>query len=466
MNTLIDLPYNKNSAELFSYFTDHDWSIFLDSGYPSANSGRYDILSAEPVATIVSQSGSTTLTQASSKYTSSASPFEILRTTLKTYKPKKKKPENKLPFNGGVLGYFSYDLARTIENIPSTTHDAENLPEMAVGIYTWAIIVDHKLKKTYFTGDISKKSPLFTLEKLISICNKKESSPQSCEKFHVTSKVSSNLCYSKYCDAFNKIKKYIVAGDCYQINLTQRFSATAIGNPWIAYRQLRALNPTPFSAYINTPFGQILSSSPERFLQVSNGKVETKPIKGTRPRSDNKTEDHKQKKELQKSPKDHAENVMIVDLLRNDLGRACKTGSVKVPSLFNIESYSTVHHLVSTVTGTLSPNKDAINLLEACFPGGSITGAPKIRAMEIIESLEPHRRGIYCGSIGYIDFNGNMDTNIAIRTLIYNQETIRYWVGGGIVYDSNIDDEYQEALDKGKALLELLNNCSIIDDSD
>ena len=458
MNSLINLPYDENSADLFSHFANNNWSIFLDSGYPSENSGRYDILSAEPIATVVSQHGVTTLTQASNKQSTSISPFKVLRKALKTLKPKNATYTNHLPFNGGALGYFSYDLARTIENIPSTAHDGENLPEMAVGIYTWAIIVDHKLKKTYFTGEIIKKSPVFTLEKIIRIFKKIEAAPPS-EEFHVRSDISSNLPFPEYKDAFNKIKKYIVAGDCYQINLTQRFSATATGSPWSAYLQLRKLNPAPFSAYINTPFGQILSSSPERFLKVNNDKVEAKPIKGTRPRSNNKTEDNKQRKALKNSPKDRSENVMIVDLLRNDLGRACKIGSVKVPRLFDIESYTTVHHLVSTVSGILSPEQDAIDLLEACFPGGSITGAPKIRAMEIIESLEPHRRGIYCGSVGYIDFNGNMDTNIAIRTLVYNQETIRYWVGGGIIYDSDIDEEYQESLDKGKALLRLLNDC-------
>ncbi|HIO93722.1 MAG TPA: aminodeoxychorismate synthase component I [Leucothrix mucor] len=458
MKQLISLPYHKNSANLFAHFADYNWSIFLDSGYPSKNAGRYDILSAEPIATIVTQSNVTTINHPSKKQTTTLSPFIILREILEEYTLKEAQ-NNKLPFNGGALGYFSYDLARTIEKIPKTATDEEHLPEMAIGIYTWAIVVDHKLKKSYFTGEVLKKSPLLTLKRLIDIFNTPENHIQPGEAFHVTSKISSNFSYKEYRSAFNKIKEYIVAGDCYQINLTQRFSATANGSTWIAYQQLRKLNPAPFSAYINTPFGEILSSSPERFLKVNNNKVETKPIKGTRPRSNNKIEDNKQLEALHQSPKDRAENVMIVDLLRNDLGRVCKTGSVKAPRLFDIESYATVHHLVSTIHGTLATEKDSIHLLEACFPGGSITGAPKIRAMEIIESLEPHRRGLYCGSIGYIDFNGNMDINIAIRTLVYNQNTIRYWVGGGIVHDSDIDEEYQEALDKGKALLELLNNC-------
>jgi para-aminobenzoate synthetase component 1 len=462
MTQLVELPYFDNSADLFSSFSDDDWSIFLDSGYPSENAGRYDILVTEPIATVVSNENIITVTtESSSKHYKKTSPFKVLQATIDLY-ANKQLTENQqtLPFQGGALGYFSYDLARSIETLPNIANDAEQLPEMAIGIYTWAIVVDHQQKKSYLTGAVRRKNSKWTRETLIYSFSyplpKKDK-----EAFVVTSSIQSNFEYFQYHEAFKKIKYYILEGDCYQINLAQRYSAFARGNPWNAYQQLRKLNPAPFSAYINTPFGQILSSSPERFLKVSKNKVETKPIKGTRPRSNNRDEDNKQIEALRSSPKDHAENVMIVDLLRNDISRVCQTGSVSVPKLFAIESYSTVHHLVSTIQGNLATNKDAIDLLTACFPGGSITGAPKIRAMEIIESLEPHRRGIYCGAIGYIDFNGNMDTNIAIRTLVYNQNTIRYWVGGGIVHDSNIDEEYQETLDKGKALLELLNHCKI-----
>ena len=456
----VNLPYFEDSADLFALFSDDDWSVFLDSGYPSENAGRYDILVTEPIATVVSNKDITTvITQSSSKHYKNSSPFQVLQTTIDLYAKKQSTTnQHTLPFQGGALGYFSYDLARSIENIPNIANDAEQLPEMAMGIYTWAIVVDHQQKKSYLTGEVCRKNSKWTWEALIYTFNHSLPKKKK-EAFVVTSPIQSNLEYSQYQKAFKKIKDYIVEGDCYQINLAQRFSASAKGNPWNAYQQLRKLNPAPFSAYINTPFGQILSSSPERFLKVSQNKVETKPIKGTRPRSNNDDQDNKQKEALRSSSKDRAENVMIVDLLRNDIGRVCEIGSVTVPKLFDIESYSTVHHLVSTVQGNLAINKNALNLLSACFPGGSITGAPKVRAMEIIESLEPHRRGVYCGAIGYIDFNGNMDTNIAIRTLVYNQNTIRYWVGGGIVHDSNIDEEYQETLDKGKALLALLNNC-------
>jgi para-aminobenzoate synthetase component 1 len=225
---------------------------------------------------------------------------------------------------------------------------------------------------------------------------------------------------------------------------------------------LRELNSAPFSCYLNLPKAQILSSSPERFLKLSGGIVETKPIKGTRPRKPDNAEDQLQIKSLETSHKDRAENLMIVDLLRNDISKTCQRGSVKVPVIFDVESYATVHHLVSTVTGLLAEDKHALDLLKSCFPGGSITGAPKIRAMEIIEELEPNRRGVYCGAIGYIGFDGNMDSNIAIRTLVHSNNTIRFWAGGGIVNDSVVTEEYQESFDKAAAMLELLQQLTVL----
>ncbi|NEX16397.1 MAG: aminodeoxychorismate synthase, component I [Halochromatium sp.] len=267
----------------------------------------------------------------------------------------------------------------------------------------------------------------------------------------------SNLSPADYAAAFARIKGYIRAGDCYQINLAQRFAARATGDPWSAYCRLRQLNPAPFSAYLQTPFGQILSSSPERFLALREGRVETRPIKGTRPRSTDPQADAALKLALAESPKDRAENLMIVDLLRNDLGRVCRPGSIQVPALFAIESYASVHHLVSTITGELRADEDATSLLRACFPGGSITGAPKIRAMEIIEALEPDRRGVYCGAIGYLGFDGAMDTNIAIRTIVHSAGQVRFWSGGGLVHDSDCEQEYRETFDKATRLIELIS---------
>jgi para-aminobenzoate synthetase component 1 len=274
--------------------------------------------------------------------------------------------------------------------------------------------------------------------------------------FDVLAPVRANMSRREYVAAFERIQHYIREGDCYQVNLAQRFAAPCRGNAWTLYQTLRQANPAPFSAFINGPQARILSSSPERFLRVLDGRVETKPIKGTRPRSADPLEDRRQEEALRHSEKDRAENLMIVDLLRNDIGKHCQPGSVRVPKLFDVESYATVHHLVSTVTGTLAPGHDAISLLRDSFPGGSITGAPKIRSMEIIEELEPNRRGVYCGAIGYLGFDGNMDTNIAIRTLVHSAGQVCFAAGGGIVTDSDAAEEYQESLDKAAALLRVL----------
>ena len=328
---------------------------------------------------------------------------------------------------------------------------------MAVGIYNWAVVVDHQQRQSYLIGHSHDE---FQWRLLIGMFSKLPSADAE-QPFTVTGEIISNMDKAGYAHAFERIKHYLKEGDCYQVNLSQRFAANCEGQAWLAYRQLREMNSAPFSAYLNLPQAQILSSSPERFLKLHNGKVETKPIKGTRPKKAYPASDWHQIDELRNSPKDRAENLMIVDLLRNDLGKTCRLGSVKVPNLFSIESYATVHHLVSTVTGVLSQGRHALDLLKSCFPGGSITGAPKVRAMEVIEELEPNRRGVYCGAIGYIGFDGNMDTNIAIRTLIHANGTIRFWAGGGIVNDSDLEEEYQECFDKAGALLKLLQKFSL-----
>ncbi|MEH6825734.1 MAG: aminodeoxychorismate synthase component I [Motiliproteus sp.] len=270
--------------------------------------------------------------------------------------------------------------------------------------------------------------------------------------------VQTNQDWVSYASAFRKVKRYLQAGDCYQVNLTREFSVPTCGDSWQGYQRLRNISAAPFSAYLNLPWGQVLSVSPERFIRVQGAAVETAPIKGTRPRSANPAQDRALAAELAASHKDKAENLMIVDLMRNDLGKHCRVGSVRVPRLFEVQSFATVHHLVSTITATLSPGTQSTDLLRGAFPGGSITGAPKIRAMAIIDELEPHRRGVYCGSIGYIGYDGNMDTNIAIRTLVQAQGQAAFWAGGGIVHDSQLDAEYQETLDKAAAMLRLMHD--------
>lgn len=435
------------------------WAVFLDSAHPYSQLGRYDIIAADPVCTLLTHGDTTEITEGGASTTSAADPFDLVKRYLGLFSQASADDDfDELPFNGGAIGYFSYDLTRRLERLPVIADDAEGIAEMAIGIYTWAVVVDHHRQKSVLVGHGLDEQVRYDLIRQFSRLPDLQAQDLF---FNVVGDITSNMDRGRYTQAFNRIKHYLKEGDCYQVNLTQRFAASCDGNPWVAYQLLRQLNPAPFSCYLNLPEAQILSSSPERFLKLENGVVETKPIKGTRPRKADYLEDQQQISLLENSKKDRAENLMIVDLLRNDLGKTCKTGSVKVPKLFAVESYATVHHLVSTVSAELSPERHALDLLRSCFPGGSITGAPKIRAMEIIEELEPHRRGVYCGAIGYIGFDGNMDTNIAIRTLVHSKATIRFWVGGGIVNDSVVDDEYQECFDKAAALLEVLQQLTV-----
>jgi len=446
--TQIPLPYFEDSSLLFETCADQPWAFFLDSGYPVSRQGRYDVLCYAPDCTLQTYGTNTIISDAEGERSSSDDPFALVKQALGPARP----TIGDLPFSGGALGYFAYDLVRRIERLPNTAATAEQMPDMAIGIYRWAVVVDHHQSQSWLVGHELEAD---LVERLLNQFGKLSKRTEQ-QGFSVLSAPVSNMSREQYGAAFQRIKQYLKEGDCYQINLTQRFSSPCRGYPWVAYQALRRINAAPFSAYLNLPDGQVLSSSPERFLRVHANTVETKPIKGTRPRRDSEEHDRLQILALAESPKDRAENVMIVDLLRNDLGRCCRPGSVKVPTLFDVETYATVHHLVSTVTGELAAGRHALDLLRACFPGGSITGAPKIRAMQVIEELEPHRRGVYCGAIGYIGFDGNMDTNIAIRTLVHNHDTIRFWVGGGIVNDSDEAAEYQECFDKAAALLDVL----------
>ena len=449
-----DIPYTQDSSVLFDRFADEPWSIFLDSNQPNAIHGRYDIISSRPKVRISSKNNKNNIDSWSESLSVPGDPFSVLKEYLKQNKTIDN--ELKLPFIGGAIGYFSYDLGRSLEKIPISSENDLDLPDLKVGIYTWAIIVDHKIKKSVLVGDKNDLRTRREWNDLIRFVTDKYSLKKR-QKFNVLSEVTSNMSKADYSDSFAKIKSYIREGDCYQVNLAQRFNARVQGNPWEAYQMLRRINPSPFSAYLNYQDFQILSNSPERFLSVHDQMVQTKPIKGTRPRSENNEIDDALMRELINSKKDQAENVMIVDLLRNDISKNCELGSVKVPKLFDIESYPNVHHMVSTITGKLRDNRSAIDLLRGSFPGGSITGAPKVRSMQIIEELEPHRRGIYCGSIGYISNDGNMDTNIAIRTILHKNQKMYFYAGGGIVYDSDVDAEYQETFDKAAAMMKVLD---------
>ena len=456
-NLIAELPYRRDSSLLFEKFCHEPWSIFLDSNQPKAIHGRYDIIASRPKIRITSRDNENLIESSIESLTVPGDPFSILKDYMPENEETNESKNPALPFTGGAIGYFNYDLGRSIEKLPQSTVDDLHLPDMRVGIYSWAIVVDHVKKQTYLTGDKNDLRLRREWNDLLSYITDDSSVYGSVNSFNVLNEVCSNMQEADYIQAFEQIKQYIRDGDCYQVNLAQRFKVDVEGDPWQAYRLLRNINPSPFSAYLNYPEFQILSNSPERFLSVQNKAVQTKPIKGTRPRSQDKVEDDALLEELINSKKDQSENVMIVDLLRNDISKNCSLGSVKVPTLFDIESYPNVHHMVSTVTGKLRDNRNAIDLLRGCFPGGSITGAPKLRSMEIIEELEPHRRGIYCGAIGYIANNGNMDTNIAIRTILHKNQRMYFYAGGGIVYDSQVQAEYQETFDKAAAIMKVLD---------
>jgi para-aminobenzoate synthetase component I len=456
------LPYHHDSAQLFEAIAHEPWAMLLDSGQvldantnkPGSQYGQYDIIVARPITTLITNAEVTTIQNGETIEISSEDPFTILNRLLKGYPAK----DVGLPFAGGAVGYFAYDLGRRVEKI-NDKNKPENMPEMMMGIYDWAVVVNHKKKETMLISHGFSEQTKISWSSLISLFKNPTMRRESF--FEVLSETHCNFTKERYGNAFDKVKAYIESGDCYQVNLAQRFSAVVSGDSWVAYKKLRAISPAPFMAYMQLPnqqdgYLQVLSNSPERFIQVIGDHVETRPIKGTRPRSDDAQQDFDLAKELEGSDKDRAENLMIVDLLRNDISKNCETGSVKVAQLFQLQSFANVHHLVSIVEAKLRKNATPIDLLRGCFPGGSITGAPKVRAMQIIEELEPHRRGLYCGAIGYIGFDGKMDTSIAIRTAIINNKTISYYAGGGIVADSNGAKEYVETLDKASTMIKLL----------
>ena len=447
------LPYAANARDYFLAIADLPWAAWLDSG----GRGRYDILVAQPVTTLVTRAGNTTVTGAGGELACSGDPFSLLREKLGD------KSANNLnvPFCGGALGYWGYDLARRWITLAEQDGAARGLPDMAIGIYDWALVIDHQRQDAKLVSQLRHPQ---TAQKMPEILERLQTSPQKIkDHFCVTGAVASNFSQAEYSAAFSRIHDYLIAGDCYQVNLAQRFTAPASGCAFEAYMRLREISPAPYSAYLNFPQGQILSVSPERFLQLKGDRVETKPIKGTRKRATDAESDARLIEDLKGNAKDRAENLMIVDLLRNDLSKNCVAGSVKVEKIFDVESYANVHHLVSTVTGKLIEGRDALSLLKDCFPGGSITGAPKRRAMEIIAELEPQRRGIYCGSIGYIGWDGNMDTNIAIRTLIYEKGKVHGSAGGGIIADSVMEAEYEEVQHKAAGLLKMMLEFSKIE---
>ncbi|WP_416137500.1 aminodeoxychorismate synthase component I [Halomonas sp. HK25] len=440
---ITSFPYQRHPLDYFARLRRRPGAVLLDSGRPAAPAGRFDILSSDPLTTLeIDDQGHVS----GAPELAGLSPFAAQQALLDGLEAET--PDSDLPFLGGLIGYWSYDLGRLLEPVDKQARPAVALPASRVGLYDWALIQDHEYRESWLVASAERRR---------QVLGWLAEPPVDQAAFRLTAPFTGELSTADYLERFDAVQRYIRAGDCYQINLAQRFSAPYAGDLWSAYCRLREATPTPYAGFMawSTAQGEqaILSLSPERFLECRDGQVETRPIKGTRPRGSTPQEDSALADELTVSLKDRAENVMIVDLLRNDLGRVCRPGTVRVPQLCGLESYANVHHLVSVVTGQLDAGRRPLELLAAAFPGGSITGAPKVRAMQIIEELEPSRRSAYCGSLGYVDVRGRMDTSIAIRTAVADAGRLHLWGGGGLVADSMGEAEYQETLDKIRHLM-------------
>lgn len=449
-----------NSFDLYTVFKEEKNSFFLDSGMDHDKLGKYSFIGFDPIAVIKSKDDNIEITRENEIKRFKGHPFEELRKILKEFKMDY---NSSLPFVGGAVGYLSYDLCHFVEKLPRKAVDDVNIPDMYFGIYDGVIAIDHRngKDKVYIATLGIKKDEEKLFEDIYSKIREAEDKEKKAEvKFRdekVDIKFESNFeSREKYEETIQKVRDYIKTGDIYQVNLTQRFKCETEESPYNIYGKLRTINPAPFASYLDLGDTQIVSSSPERFIKINDGIIETRPIKGTINRGKTKEEDEKNREILVNSKKDQAELLMIVDLERNDLGKIAKTGTVKVTELFHLEEYATVYHLVSTVKAEVDEKYDVVDCIKATFPGGSITGAPKIRAMEIIDELEPTQRNIYTGSIGYIGFNGEVDLNIVIRTMIYKDKKVYFNAGGGITWDSNPKLEYDESIFKLKALMNAL----------
>ena len=450
-------------AWCFEAFVSRPFSFFLDSGMDPGKLGRYSFMGSDPFLVLRSRGDEITVIQDGTEEIRRGNPFDVLGELLEVYTLDRNEAD--FPFVGGAVGYFGYDLGHFIERLPDTAVDDLQLPECYLAFYDAVIVYDHLDGKTFIisTGfpELEESGRLERAEeRLKELRNRVLLSPPPQLRQEVLASGSvelrANFTHDHYLKAVETAREYICAGDIFQVNLSQRFEADITILPYELYKRLRKINPAPFANYFGFDGVSIVGASPERFLKVRSDWVETRPIKGTRPRGKTPREDDELAQSLLASVKDRAENVMIVDLERNDIGRVCRYGTVKVTELALLETYPTVFHLTSTVVGQLMEDKNRIDLLKATFPGGSITGAPKVRSMEIIDELEPTHRSVYTGSLGYLSFNGDMDLDIVIRTIIVKEGRAYFQVGGAITYDSDPEAEYIETLDKGRAMMQAL----------
>jgi len=458
--------------DIFELFRGKPFSFFLDSGMDAHKLGRYSFIGSEPFLVLRTRGDEIAITRGAEESRLTGNPFDLLENLLKTYRLDS--DSYPVPFVGGAVGYLSYDLGHFIEQLPSNALDDLELPECYLGFYDLILAHDNLQGKTYIVSTgfpeldeaerLERASQRFSQvkEMLAEASNPVKETPLATTSASPQPvSLKGGFTHQEYIEAVEKARQYIIAGDIFEVNISQRFEAELPVTPYGLYQRLRQINPAPFAGYLGFDDVSIVSASPERFLRIQGDWVETRPIKGTRPRGMTPEEDEVLAKELLNSIKDRAENMMIVDLERNDLGRVCRFGTVRVTELAILEVYPTVFHLTSTVVGRLREDKNCIDLLKATFPGGSITGAPKIRSMEIIDELEPTRRGAYTGAIGYLGFNGDIDLNITIRTFIIKEGKAYFQVGGAVVYDSDPESEYQETLHKARALVNALNATNI-----
>lgn len=441
-----------SSFDIFSLFKDEQDIIFLDSSKDSEKMGKYSFIGLNPYTKLVYNESTTTVNGQKVE----GNPFDILKDLINTNPVQN---TSDLPFVAGCMGYFAYDLVRDMEKIPNISKPIMDMPTMVFVFYHHLIIFDHHCHKTYvsvFNPDqnINQESARLMEEKTAGIIQKIKYGHPVIYRNTIEEDVPFTSLFDKatYMAAVEAMKEYISNGDIYIANMTHTYTAMTHRDAYDIYKSLRKVNQAPFSAFMTLEDTEILCSSPERFMQIRNNWVETRPIKGTRPRGKTEAEDEANRLALEKSEKDKSELLMVVDLERNDLSKVCRPYTVKVTELFGIETYATVHHLVATIVGKLKQDMTAVDCIKACFPGGSITGTPKIRAMEIIEELEPTRRHLYTGCIGYFGFDGSADFNIVIRTILKQKERIAIGVGGGITWESDPGAEYEETLDKAMAL--------------
>ncbi len=447
------LDFNYSPFDLFQKLCHKSGTILLESTMPHPDLGRKSIIVTDPIAIISLEQGELFSYTKASKNKITEAPLDYFKSILNQYKTN----EDEENFYGGLVGYFSYDFGCSFENVTLTKPASTRLPDIFFGLYDWGLTYNHDSQKWMIAGVGNLQQHI----KLINDCVEGRHQPPSSlitsEVGQVQIEIKSNCLHDEYLIKVEKAKQYIADGDIYQVNLSQQFSGDVNISPLVLYERLREMNPAPFSALMCVGENDwVLSSSPELFLDVQGKNVETRPIKGTIRRGKTPEEDEKLKRELFNSPKDNAELLMIIDLERNDLNKVCKTGSVLVPDLKMVETYASVHHLVARICGELRDDCDILDLIVSAFPGGSITGAPKIRAMQIIDELEKNRRGIYTGAIGYIGFNGSAKFNIAIRTMTWEKGKVTFGVGGGIVADSDPEKEFQETLDKAAAMFKAL----------